>query len=82
MSKPAWAIDLHPVALHYYAGVVDNVDDLLEKHKVATQTSFGTRSSTKKQVAIREDKENCNSKVRMSIYKFHKIYLLLVITFI
>ena len=68
MSKPAWAVDLHPVALHYYAGLVDNVDDSLEKHKVFTQASFGTRSSTKKQVTIREDNKNCNLNVRINIH--------------
>ena len=43
-SKPPWACDLHPVGLHYYSGVVDNVEELLESHKIATQSSFGTRS--------------------------------------
>ena len=47
-SKAIWAINLHPVGLHYYAGVVDNAEELLESHKVATQSSFGTRISTKK----------------------------------
>ena len=41
--KPLWASELHPIGLHYYAGVVESAEDLLEKHKVATQCSFGTR---------------------------------------
>ena len=62
MSKPAWATDLHPVGLHYYAGVVNNAEELLESHKVATQSSFGTRSSTKKTVHPHQNKENCDPK--------------------
>ena len=46
--RPSWADHLSPVGLHYYAGVVENAEDLIERHKVATQCSFGTRSSTKK----------------------------------
>ena len=46
-SKPPWACDLHPVGLHYYSGVFDDVEELLESHKIATQSSFGTRSSLK-----------------------------------
>ena len=42
-SRPSWT-----VGLHYFAGVVENVEDLIERHKVAIQCSFGTRSSTKK----------------------------------
>ena len=38
--KPLWASELHPVGLHYYAGVVESAEDLLEKHKVATQCSL------------------------------------------
>ena len=29
--KPLWASDLHPVGLHYYAGVVESAEELLEK---------------------------------------------------
>ena len=41
-SKPAWAANLMPVGLNYYAGIVENAEDLLEYHKVVTQSSFGT----------------------------------------
>ena len=47
-SRPSWTDHLSPVGLHYFAGVVENAEDLIERHKVATQCSFGTRSSTKK----------------------------------
>ena len=47
-SKPAWAANLKPVGLNYYVGIIENAEDLLEHHKVVTQSSFGTRSSTKK----------------------------------
>ena len=59
-SKPAWAANLLPVGLNYYAGIVENAEDLLESHKVATQSSFGTRSSTKKSDPqnTEHDKEN------------------------
>ena len=63
-SKPVWATNLHPVGLHYYAGVVDDAEKLLESHKLATQSSFGTRSSTKKAAEHlnSKNKENCNPK--------------------
>ena len=47
-EHPSWADHLFPVGLHYYAGVVENAEELMERHKVATQCSFGMRSSTKK----------------------------------
>ena len=34
---------------NYYAGIVDNVEEILEMHKVATQTCFGSRSSVQKE---------------------------------
>ena len=49
-SKPLWASNLCSVGLHYYAGIVDNAEELMEEHNMATQSSFGTRTSTKKQV--------------------------------
>lgn len=44
-SKPFWASDLRLFGLNYYSGIVENAEELLESHKVATQSSFGTRSS-------------------------------------
>ena len=80
--KPSWASNLHPVGLHYYAGIVDNAEELMEEHKVATQSSFGTRTSTKKATFQRSSspcKENDNpneiltSKVRLTFIISHNI---------
>ena len=57
-SKPTWASTLCPVGLHYYSGVVDDAEELLERHKVATRSSFGTRTSTKTQATLGLNKEN------------------------
>ena len=52
-SSHGWTIKVNHgltiflIGLHYYAGVVKNVEELTERHKVAIQCSFG-RSSTKK----------------------------------
>ena len=61
--KPAWATDLKPVGLHYYGGVVECGEEILEKHKIATQSCFGTRTSSKKKTVSGShtdatDKEN------------------------
>ena len=45
-SKPLWARDLSPIGLNYFGGVVDNAEEILENHKLSTQCSFGTRTST------------------------------------
>ena len=67
-SKPVWATSFHPVGLHYYAGVVDNAEELLESHKVSMQSSFGTRSSAKKVTGhIPGDKENCDPQEGVAI---------------
>ena len=41
-----WLLDpskSFPVGLHYYAGVVEDAEELIEKHKVATQCFFGSQ---------------------------------------
>lgn len=67
-SIAGWKADLRPIGLHYYGGIVEDADQVLEKHKIATQACFGTRSSVKKTV-VRSDKENedptCSQKVIM-----------------
>ena len=50
-KKPSWARDLSSVGINYYGGVVDNAEEIIEKHKVSTQCSFGTRSSTSNQTS-------------------------------
>ena len=48
-SKPSWADHLSPVRLHYYnAGVVENAEDLIERHKVATQCSLEREAPPRK----------------------------------
>ena len=44
-TKPTWASNLSKVGLHYYAGIAENAEEVLEKHKLATHSTFGTRSS-------------------------------------
>ena len=46
LSKPLWASDLLSVGKHYFAGVVDDAEEVLEKHKLSTQCTFGTRTSS------------------------------------
>ena len=68
-SKPFWASELHAFVLHCYTGVVNNAEDLLENHKLATQSCFGTRSSTNKTISCLQkenldpdcDDNNCHS---------------------
>ena len=38
------------VALNYYGGVVDDVDEVLEAHRRETLSTFGTRTSVKKSI--------------------------------
>ena len=63
-SKPLWADHVFPVGLHYYA---ENARELMERHKVATQCSFGKGSSTKKvhlcQLGPRKLKEKKKGKL-------------------
>lgn len=49
-SKPVWQYGPPVSVLLGCTGVVGNAEELLESHKVATQSSLGTRSSTKKLV--------------------------------
>ena len=41
-SKPLWASDLLSVGIHYFAGVVDDAEEVLEKHKLSTQCTLQT----------------------------------------
>ena len=45
-----WKDGLHSIRPNYFGGIVSNADEVLEKHKVATQSCFGTRSSVKKDI--------------------------------
>lgn len=48
MSDRDWRDGLKSTGLHYFGGIVSNPDEVLERHKIATQSCFGTRSSAKK----------------------------------
>ena len=79
--KPAWAADLKPVGLHYYGGVVDDDEQILEKHKIATQSCFGTRTSSKKSASHKatgkENVEPSNSKENYKvIYTYRSNYVI------
>ena len=45
-TKPIWAAELHPFCLNYYTGIVDNAEELVENHRLATRSCFGTRNSS------------------------------------
>ena len=45
---PPWAKQLKRVGKHYFSGLVDNADKLLEFHKRSTLCMFGTRTSVVK----------------------------------
>ena len=49
----------------YYEGLFEDVDSLLDQHKLATVTTFGTRRSRKNQTtkAEWEDKDSISGKV-------------------
>ena len=70
-SLADWKADLRPVGLHYYGGIVEDADQVLERHKIATQACFGTQSSVKKTI-VRSDKENEDptSSQKVSMTKF------------
>ena len=47
-ETPPWAKQLKRVGKHYFSGLVENIDQLLELHKRSTLCSFGTRTSVVK----------------------------------
>jgi len=52
---PVWAKVLRPAGEHYFsAGVVENIDNLLELHRRDTLCTFGTRTSVLKQLMVRK----------------------------
>ena len=48
MAVPQWRDGLRALMPNYFGGIVSNVEEILEMHKIATQSCFGTRSSVKK----------------------------------
>ena len=54
MEHPSWvASGLKRVGV-YYEGVVENAEEVLEKHNRLTITTYGTRTSTKSASVKRE----------------------------
>ena len=45
---PEWANQLKPVGLHYFGGLVQDAESLLELHSRSTMCTFGTRTSVTK----------------------------------
>ncbi len=45
---PDWAKKFKPIGQHYYGGVVDDAESLLELHSRSTVSTFGTRTSVSK----------------------------------
>ena len=61
MNSSTWKVGLKPVGKYYHAGIVNDVEGILENHKLNTKSCFGTRSSVKKKinaVPLEYDKEN------------------------
>ena len=49
MAVPQWKDGLLALMPNYFGGIVSNVEEILEMHKIATQSCFGTRSSVKRE---------------------------------
>ena len=50
MAVPQWKDGLRALMPNYFGGgILSNVEEILEMHKIATQSCFGTRSSVKKE---------------------------------
>ncbi len=56
---PDWAQQLKSIGQHYYGGVVDDAESLLELHSRSTLSTFGTRTSVSKlSKQVQVDDEN------------------------
>ena len=60
MAVPQWRDGLRALMPNYFGGIVSNVEEILEMHKIATQSCFGMRSSVKK-----EDPKQSSGKVHI-----------------
>ena len=57
-SRPEWASDLElSVCGHFYQGFVDDYSSVLDKHCMATVSTYGVRKSRKNATPM-EDKES------------------------
>ena len=64
--RPSWTANLEAKGV-YYEGLVEDVDWLLDQHRLATVTTYGTRRSRKNHASTSSDcnrgKENNSEKV-------------------
>ena len=71
MHPPYHPKPTNAIGLRYYASVVENAEELMERHKVAAQCSFGARSSTKKAhpctTGSKENHDEATSKVIVTV---------------
>ena len=70
--KPAWASSLKQVGLYYYAGIVDDGEEILEAHKIATQSCFGTQTSAKKSSVSHTTTEKDTTELSKTCKVSHK----------
>ena len=77
---PEWANQLTSVGPHYFGGVVDDAEGLLELHSRSTMCTFGTRTSvgTKYNKADENQFQSVNSETKVSgivtVLHKHHIY--------
>ena len=60
MAVPQWRGGLRALMPNDFGGIVSNIEEILEMHKIVTQSCFGTRSSVKK-----EDPKQPSGKVHI-----------------
>ena len=67
---PEWANQLTSVGPHYYGGVVDDAEGLVELHSRSTMCTFGTRTSVGTNYSTCKTDENqtqsVNSETKVS----------------
>ena len=51
-DKPHWAKDLTSSGLHYFKGIVSDIEGILEEHRRETHSTFGTRTSKKFELGV------------------------------
>lgn len=67
-----WTDGLNAVGSNYYAGIVANVDEVLECHKLQTRSCFGTRSSVTKKLEVQDNADTVNLCLLASLIMLHR----------
>ena len=68
MERPDWAEGFERVGT-YYEGYVSNLDAVLERHKIATLTSYGTRTShLKGKICLQDESAKENAPTQVPIF--------------